>query len=135
MLLDTKNSDYRLGVSQMDDMHRRFMELVNQLETAEKGVFMRLFQELVVHTEAHFMVEQELMQTTGFPATREHMDEHNRVLGELGRFGIRVANGSLVLGRAYAVEQLPHWFEVHAKTMDSALAAHVKQHGGVAGHP
>ncbi|MET0065369.1 MAG: hemerythrin domain-containing protein [Candidatus Thiodiazotropha sp.] len=131
MLLDPENPEYRLGVSQLDDTHLHFMELLNRMESAEKGVFMRLFQELVAHTEAHFMMEQELMQTTRFPATREHVDEHNRVLGELGRFAIRVAKGSLVLGRAYAIEQLPNWFEVHARTMDSALAAHLKQHAEV----
>ncbi|MEJ2424198.1 MAG: hemerythrin domain-containing protein [Candidatus Thiodiazotropha sp.] len=127
MLMNPENPEFCLGVDQMDDMHQRFMELLNQLENAEKGVFARLFQELVVHTEAHFMMEQELMQSSRFPATREHLDEHNRVLGELGRFAIRVSKGSMLLGRAYAVEQLPDWFELHSRTMDSALAAHLKQ--------
>jgi hemerythrin len=127
MLINSNSPEYQLGIEQMDDMHRRFMELLNQLENAEKGVFARLFQELVVHTEAHFMMERELMQISRFPATQEHLDEHNRVLGELGRFAIRVSKGSMLLGRAYAVEQLPDWFDVHSKTMDSALAAHLKQ--------
>jgi hemerythrin len=48
------------------------------------------------------------------------------VLGELNRFAQKVTTGSILMGRAYVVEQLPSWFDLHAKTMDSALAAHLK---------
>jgi len=30
------------------------------------------------------------------------------------------------MGRAYVTQQLPGWFDLHAVTMDSALAAHLK---------
>ena len=128
MLIDSSESKYQLGVPQMDETHREFMELVNQLDSADKPAFMELFPLLVEHTEAHFDSEQVLMRSTAFPAIREHTDEHQRILGQMHRLADKVAGGSIAMARAFVREQLPDWFELHAATMDSALAAHVKYH-------
>lgn len=120
---------YQLGVASMDRTHREFIDLVNQLAAADRDNFVRLFSELVEHTHAHFESEAQLMQTYHFPAIREHGDEHQRVLGELDRFGEKVARGSIAMGRDYVLNHLPDWFDLHARTMDSALAAHLKLHG------
>jgi hemerythrin len=58
---------------------------------------------------------------------QEHRGEHRRVLAELRTLGQRAAAGRLALGRAYVRERLPDWFALHAATMDSALAAHLKE--------
>lgn len=125
-LICSSDKRYRLGVSSMDGTHEEFVALVNKLAIVDKYKFMQMFKELVKHTQEHFENENKLMQETRFPAIREHMDEHRRVLGDLERLGKRVAAGNVTLGRAYVIEQLPDWFDLHAKTMDSALAAHIK---------
>jgi hemerythrin-like metal-binding protein len=111
----------------MDETHREFAEIVNRMARADKAGFIELFPVLVAHTQAHFVSENALMKASGFPAIREHMDEHQRVLGELRRMAAKTADGSTLLARAYVAEQLPAWFSVHAVTMDSALAGHLKQ--------
>ncbi|MDJ0738529.1 MAG: hemerythrin domain-containing protein [Gammaproteobacteria bacterium] len=118
-----------LGVDDMDDTHREFVELVNRMGDADTVGFIELFPLLIAHTERHFENETSLMRQSGFPAIREHMDEHLRILGELGRLAHKVARGSVTLARAYVQEHLPAWFRLHAATMDSALAAHVKHQG------
>lgn len=128
MLIEGFEERYLLGVPEMDDTHRDFVELVNQLEYADKTEFITLFDKLLAHTEAHFESENALMRASSFPAIREHMDEHQRVLSELRRINDRVKEGSTLIGRAYSTEQLPGWFNLHAITMDSALAAHLKLH-------
>ena len=115
-----------LGMAQMDKTHAEFVELINRLGRAEKAEFVTLFPALVEHTRKHFDAEQALMEDSRFPATGEHWSEHQRVMGELTRFGEKVAAGSTLMGRAYIREQLPQWFELHTLTMDSALAAHLK---------
>lgn len=126
MLLENFESAYLLGVSEMDNTHREFVALLNQLDVASKPDFIPLFAQLLKHTQAHFDAENEWMQTCRFPAIREHTGEHERVLGELQRFNQRVERGNVMMGRAYVREQLPSWFELHAQTMDSALAAYIK---------
>ncbi|MES9909064.1 MAG: hemerythrin domain-containing protein [Candidatus Thiodiazotropha sp.] len=117
---------YQLGVASMDETHQEFIELVNKSAKADKEQFILIFEQLVEHTKAHFSAENRLMEETGFHAILEHKNEHLRVLGELNRIGQKVAAGSILMGRAYVKEQLPGWFDLHAITMDSALAAHIR---------
>ena len=126
-LINPENPTYKLHIPAMDKTHLQFIELVNRLGEADKTEFIELFDHLLIHTEAHFADETDLMKQFRFPAIREHMDEHLRILGELHRMGEQVRQGSLMFARAYVKEQLPTWFDLHAQTMDSALAAHLSQ--------
>jgi len=125
-IIDPNHPSYRLGVNSMDQTHGEFIDLLNQLAVADRNGFITLFAKLVEHTHAHFESEMQLMQLCAFPAIREHTDEHQRVLGELDRLGEKVARGSIAIGRDYVNNHLPSWFDLHASTMDSALAAHLK---------
>ncbi|MES9867522.1 MAG: hemerythrin domain-containing protein [Candidatus Thiodiazotropha sp. LLP2] len=126
MLIDGFDQRFVLDLPQMDDTHLEFVHLVNQMADAEKEEFILLFQTLSEHTKSHFDSEQQLMEESNFPATSEHISDHQRILGDLARFGKRVTAGSTTMARAYICEQLPDWFELHIQTMDSALAAHLK---------
>jgi hemerythrin-like metal-binding protein len=117
---------YLLGVEAMDVTHREFVDLVNALGASGQTRFAELFTELVAHTRAHFAAEEEMMERSGFPSTAEHRSEHARVLGEMERFVDSLARGRSRLARSYVTEQIPEWFALHAATMDSALAAHLK---------
>ncbi|MEW8525780.1 MAG: hemerythrin family protein [Candidatus Thiodiazotropha endolucinida] len=126
LLIDPGNPRYYLEIDSMDKTHLEFIELVNKLGSADRETFSTLFEQLVDHTNAHFKAEKELMQESGFPAISEHMGEHERILGDLNRMQSRVTQGNSLLPRAYVKDHLPGWFDLHAQTMDSALAAHLK---------
>lgn len=126
LLIDDFEARFLLGVPAMDRTHREFVDLVNRMAEASTAAFVYLYPDLVDHTHAHFANEDLLMRQTGFPAIAEHTAEHARVLGELDALRRRLSGGRIVLARAYVIEQLPAWFALHAVTMDSALAAHVK---------
>jgi hemerythrin-like metal-binding protein len=126
ILIDNFEQRYLLGIDKMDETHKAFAVLVNRLGMADKEEFITHFPELVSHTKEHFEQEKQWMEASGFSATHEHLDDHQRILGELDRFAQRVSAGSIAMGRAYVTQQLPQWFDIHAKTMDSALASHLK---------
>lgn len=127
VFIDPSEERYILGLPAMDETHQEFIQLVNQIATeVDKVRFAQLFEQLVQHTEAHFAAENILMDETLFPAISEHKGEHLRVLGDLHRLSKRVAKGNLMMARAYVREQIPDWFDLHASSMDSALAAHIK---------
>ena len=130
-LIDTCSQEFELGVKSMDGTHREFAALVNALALAQGCDFVHLFTTLVDHTERHFAREKELMEQSGFPAIREHLDEHERILGELNQCKRKVCKGSLPFAKAYVKDRLPEWFHLHLATMDSALAAHLKQHQAI----
>ena len=126
-LIEDFEQRFLLHVAAMDETHREFVNLINLMVTTNKPEFAGLFERLLTHTQAHFDAEQRMMEDSKFPAIGEHRDDHLRVLGELSRFAQRVASGSTMLAHSYVCEQLPNWFELHAQTMDSALAAHLTQ--------
>jgi hemerythrin len=123
----TDHEQLMLGDAGMDHMHREFLDLHAWLLQASGQAFADGFAELLTHTRKHFTSEEILMAATAFPATAEHKSDHQRVLGEMDRFAGRIAKGSTQLARAWVNEQLPDWFAVHVRNMDSALAAHLKR--------
>jgi hemerythrin len=116
----------KVGYQPIDHDHQEFVSLLDKLDSASNADFPALFQALYRHTEQHFEMENRLMQQTGFPAEGEHGGEHRRVLGEFKQFQTRVDKGLIAFGRSFVKERLPAWFQLHIATMDSALAAHLK---------
>ena len=94
---------------------------------AGKAAFVHRFEDLLLPMLDHFSAGNALLQESGFPAIREHMDEHLRVPGDPERIRNRVRAGSTVTGRACVAGILPDWFRLHVLAMDSALAAHPGQ--------
>lgn len=129
-----KAADLTLQEPNIDKDHSVFIDLVNQMQTANHTEFVNLFENLLTHTQSHFEYENQLMEQYQFPAIAEHQGEHHRVLTELKRFKQRVDKGMIAMGRAYISELMPQWFVLHVTTMDSALDAHIaKQSVALAG--
>lgn len=118
---------HSLGLPEMDDTHREFLEMVETARAARGEVFARLFGELLTHTEAHFAHESTMMAACRFSAITAHEGEHQRVLAELRRMADRLAQGHGALARAY-LDGLPDWFRSHLAMMDSALAGQYRQY-------
>lgn len=127
MNLIEQSTVFNLSYPEIDNDHAQFVDLVNQLHNANNADFKVLFSELMAHTQAHFDRENLLMDSTHFPATTEHKGEHQRVLNEFKQFKRRVDKGLIQFGRSFVTDSLPAWFDVHVKTMDSALIAHIKK--------
>ena len=126
-LIDPYDPAFRLDRDEMDETHREFLVLLNSLAEARGHDFEKLFLSLCEHTEQHFAQEKEWMQESGFPAIGEHVDDHQRILGELNKLRLKVRKGAIGFAKAYVSDRLPEWFRLHLATMDSALAAHLKQ--------
>lgn len=105
MLSDGFEQRYLLDNRDMDQIHREFVDMVNALESADKAPFTDGYAQLIAHTEATFAAEYTTMRNTAFPALREHHDEHQRMLGELQRFGSKVADDMLALLFVVNIEQ------------------------------
>jgi len=120
---------HALGVAEMDHTHREFIALADRLASADDNAFPALFATLLDHTRSHFSAEDATMKATRFSAIGEHIGEHQRVLMELRQFNRSVQAGRMRMARAYVRENLRDWFDLHLATMDSALAAHLKQIG------
>ncbi|GGC10550.1 hypothetical protein GCM10011352_41280 [Marinobacterium zhoushanense] len=120
------NTYYRLGDGNMDQTHIEFLQLCQEATGESGDQFAASLNKLFEHTQQHFSVEEQRMIETAFPSYAEHRADHQRTLGELERFARRATAGKTAMARIWLNEGLPGWFDLHAKTMDSALAAHLK---------
>lgn len=118
-----------LGREDMDETHREMVDLINLVAEADKATFAQKFAQLVEHTHQHFAHEAELMAKSGDPALKEHDHQHAKLLGELAGLQRRVERGQITFARAFVAERLPEWLQLHATSMDSMLAAHLKNTG------
>ncbi|MCC6076334.1 bacteriohemerythrin [Pseudomonas sp. GCM10022188] len=120
---------YAVGDATIDHTHREFLELCVAAGEAEGAAFAAQFHALFAHTQAHFADEEARMQASAYPALGEHRAHHRNLLGDMDRLGQRVAAGRSAMARAWLNDNLPQWFDLHARTMDSALAVHLRQQG------
>ena len=119
-------TQFELGVTQMDDTHREFVDYYNALANAAPADFLACLDAFIAHTEAHFAQENRWMERVNFPGC--HRSEHERVL-EVAREVRRLAANGDTLYATRLVEELPAWFENHTSGMDAALAFHLQTIG------
>jgi len=117
-----------VGFEVIDQDHEEFLTLVEKVQQADNSHFAAAFDTLLAHTQAHFELENSLMESSAYPAMGEHRGDHIRVLGEFEQFRKRVQRGLIPFGRSFVDERLLPWFNLHIATMDAALAAHLRKH-------
>ncbi|MCA0239905.1 MAG: hemerythrin domain-containing protein [Proteobacteria bacterium] len=116
----------------MDQTHREFVELLQQLDAAAADPardLLPLVRELQSHTEAHFAQEERWMADIDFAAQNCHSLQHAQVLKVLAEVPRLLAEkDDRELGRVLS-DELGKWFVVHAQTMDAALAELMLERG------
>ena len=121
------NDRLELGDPAMDDTHREFVDLLNQLSDSDDADFIGRLDRLLDHTVAHFAQEERWMADSGL-GTPCHAAEHHQVIDVCRAVRARVAGGDLAIGRRLAAELAP-WFEHHAATKDTILVTHMQSAG------
>jgi hemerythrin len=118
-------AELELGLEPMDETHRQFVSMLNDMDLCPDSELPRRLQQFAAHTVAHFEQENAWMRGCGFPPIGCHTGEHERVLAVIFRVLEMVNGGSIDVGRKLIAE-LPAWFEHHAATMDDALAYYIR---------
>ncbi len=118
-----------LNYEKMDNLHKEFLDIYNSADLNSKSSIASKATELLEHSKIHFAEEEKLMDRYDYPRSKEHKDEHNKVLSELKFF---IDKSYSIFGmnilKSYYIEKLPYWFDYHLLSMDSDLAAHVKNY-------
>ena len=95
---------FLLGHAPLDDMHREFVEVVAALQAAPDADLPAALARVTEHLVAHFAQEDDWMQTTGYPATECHVNEHAAVLATAREMPALLAAGRTDL----ALDALEH---------------------------
>jgi hemerythrin-like metal-binding protein len=114
---------FAVGVDSIDALHIECEAMIAQLASALEsgGDATSALSDLQDHLERHFQHEESLMSASDFPPAGCHQREHASVLEVVAEVRRRYAGGEHDPAARLA-DALVEWLELHAGSMDAALA-------------
>ncbi len=124
-----KESTERYGNASMEREHAGQLNLLNDLKAAVRGgapdtLVDTLLNELVEHTNLHFLSEQLAMKLHAYESYESHFLEHERLLVEVQNLKSSLATGT-AMDKQGLIEALRSWLLVHIQTADKTLAEYL----------
>lgn len=123
----TWQSDYEVGIPDIDAQHRMFLSLIGKIQAeksngADNENMRRLLSELLKYAEYHFCSEENLMHGCGYPELPGHSQIHEEMIAELRN---RVFAVKFDLDDYDSLESfLFNWIVNHILHDDKAFAAY-----------
>ncbi|HEU4382632.1 MAG TPA: bacteriohemerythrin [Anaeromyxobacteraceae bacterium] len=114
------------GIAEIDDEHRLQIELVQLLQEAlgtsdAAGRAVEVLSRLLDYTHVHFEAEGLMMRLHAYPGYQAHLQEHEKLLGQLEELQRYFAAGEFAPSREL-VDAVRHWLVDHIRTVDRAFA-------------
>ncbi|MBI5006478.1 MAG: hemerythrin family protein [Nitrosomonadales bacterium] len=112
--------EYSVGVAEIDDQHRGFIDLFSVIDSAIGNrerwseVFFKL-EQLREHARFHFAVEESLMRIHGYPKLQEHIDLHKHFLAKLDQLQMTTLSRQVTMD---TVQYLRDWYTEHMQGAD-----------------
>lgn len=127
------SSDLDTGIDVIDKQHRRIVDYLNELNTAnengDQSVTNHVLGELVDYTLTHFAFEEELQEKANYPFLKAHKRVHEIFTRRIAEFQKRAAAGENVAPELLSMLKI--WLVNHIKGDDADYAECVKQNLGL----
>jgi len=125
----TWNSNFSIGVSLIDDQHKKLVEILSELVDAQKmGTGAQIIQDimdrLVDYTVYHFSSEEQLFEEYRYPKAAEHKDEHDEFTSKVKMYQYSCKSGNLILSMKI-LDYLKDWTISHILGTDKEFAAYL----------
>lgn len=119
-----------LGVKQVDDQHKRLIQLANNLISAIRtdvadDILGTVFNELREYSIFHFRDEELLMKDIGYPGLSEHMKQHEEFRERVARYESDFT-GNNRISPSELMEFLGDWLINHIATSDMQIAKFIR---------
>lgn len=93
---------YSVNVKEIDDQHKKLVQLVNELHDAMlvgkgKQITSKVLQSLIDYTAHHFATEEKYMTKFNYPAYPQHKAEHDNLVKQVLDFQDKFNNGQAVI--------------------------------------
>ena len=120
-------SDLDTGIAVVDSQHKRIVDYINQLESAnqqhDRFVVGRVLTELVEYTLSHFAFEESLQLEAGYKNAKIHKALHDLFTGDVASYLAKHKAGEDVAEPLHRM--LSTWLVSHIKREDKAFASSV----------
>lgn len=133
MALITWASMLSVGVKEIDEQHKKLVELINQLNDAMlagKGreALGRILGELASYTQYHFSTEERLMTQHKYEESPQHKEQHKALIKQVGDFKAQFESGSAMIS-VELMNFLRDWLTNHILKTDKKFGAALNKLG------
>ena len=123
-LLSWSNA-FSVGVKEIDDQHKKLVQLANELNDAMKAghgkeALGKILGELISYTATHFATEERLMERNHYPKADEHKKQHQDLVKSVLDLKSKFDAGNATL-TAEVMVFLRDWLSQHIINSDRAL--------------
>ena len=116
-----------IGNEEVDQEHKALVDIVNSLHTgAREGLdaeqIRRIFFDLYSYTNTHFLHEEALMRSIGYPDLAAHKKEHEQLIDRLDVLAERAKRGDTFIAES-TFHFLVDWLLDHIGNTDMKIKA------------
>jgi hemerythrin len=120
--------DLNTGIDVIDQQHRRIVDFINDLETAqalsEQEQIKQVIEDCVDYTLSHFAFEESLQEEAGYRYCKPHKKVHELFTRKVVEYQERLAMGDDIAAELHAM--LARWLINHIKQDDADYVSTVK---------
>ena len=117
MALISWKADYSVNIAEIDQQHKKLIDMINDLHTAMsekrgKEVVGDVLKKLADYTVFHFTAEERLLRTNEYPEYEEHKDKHEKMTAKVLALQDDVKSGKLTVSME-VMNFLKNWLDKH----------------------
>lgn len=125
--------EYYVGIAFADAQHRQLADIINRLHQAlvdgqERSMIAATLDELIRYTQAHFVVEEEVLHHCGYPDFLAHHSQHKRLANAVLAFYQMLMSNEMEM-TAHAADFLKQWMGEEIMDIDMKFASFLKGKG------
>jgi hemerythrin len=133
MALITWNDSYSVKVKQMDDQHRKLVDIINHLHDAMKAgkgkeAVDKVLTDLIAYTKTHFTSEETLMKLHAYPGYDDQKKAHTALVTQVTDIQKKFEAGSAPLSQD-VMTFLKDWLIKHIQGADQKYGPYFNQKG------
>ena len=127
------SSVFSVGVTEIDNQHKKLVDMANRLNDAMKAgqgkeAIGKVLNELVSYTATHFAYEERLMDQHKYPMSPEHKQEHKDLVKTVLDFKAKFEKGDAAL-TAEIMTFLRDWLTKHIMNSDKKFGKDLNTKG------
>ncbi len=136
MSLITWNDQLSVGINQIDEEHKKLVQLINGLHDHmlagdAKEILGKVLDRIIQYTALHFGTEEKLMQQYAYPAAVAHFAEHKKLVNTALDLQKKFNAGSHAITME-TMTFLRDWLQHHIRESDKALGRFLATKGEAA---
>ncbi len=135
------SQEYSVNIKQIDEQHKKLINVINKLYDGLSGNSMESFlspaneivnnaiAELADYTRYHFSREEELMRSNDYPDYLTHKSKHDDFVLKITEFQDSYREGHILVLAIEIIRFLRDWLINHILTIDKQYTSFLNQRG------